>query len=75
MRCMHLDRGGRQCPFEALEGKEFCADHSPLIYADGDAEWPEPKTNRPLLYRLAAWILLLIFLLNAYQTLRAWLGR
>ncbi|MBI1955173.1 MAG: hypothetical protein HYS38_02155 [Acidobacteria bacterium] len=68
---MHLDRKGWQCSAEALEGSGFCADHRPLF----DAEETEPKSGRPLLYRLAALILLLIFFFNAYQTVRAWLGR
>lgn len=71
MRCMHLDRRGWQCSAEALEGSEFCADHRPFL----GAEETEPNSGRPLLYRLAAFVLLLIFLFNAYQTVRAWLGR
>ena len=39
------------------------------------SEETEPNSDRPLLYRLAAFVLLLIFLFNAYQTVRAWLGR
>ena len=69
MRCMYLYRSGDQCPCRAMEGSDFCADHVPV---------PEPDTassnsGRPLLYRLAALLLLLIFLANYYQTLRHWL--
>ena len=71
MRCVYLNRRGEQCPAEAVDGNEFCADHRPFL----DAEETEPKNARPLLYRLAALVLLLIFLFNAYQTVRAWLGR
>ena len=70
VRCMHLDRRGWQCSAEALEGSAFCAVHRPFI----DAVETEPKSGRPLLYRLAAFALLLIFLFNAYQTVRARLG-
>ncbi|MBI4441957.1 MAG: hypothetical protein HY649_01125 [Acidobacteria bacterium] len=67
---MYLYRSGDQCPYPAMEGSDFCADHLPV---------PEPDTassnsGRPLLVRLAALILLLIFLANYYQTLRHWLA-
>ena len=71
MHCIHLDKRGWQCPAEALEGSEFCAGHRPFF----DAEETEPNSSRPLLYRLAAFVLLLIFLFNTYQTVCAWLGR
>jgi len=70
MRCVHLDRAGRQCPAEALEGDVFCVPHSP----DRDPDLPESKTSPPYHYRLVALLLLLIFLFNAYQTVREWLG-
>lgn len=70
MRCMHLDRGGWQCPAEALEGRDFCVDHLPVL----EAAWLEHSRRYPLPYRLAALVLLLIFLLNAYQTVSSWLG-
>ena len=71
MRCMHLDRSGWQCPAEALEGTEFCADHTRFL----DSEASESRSRYPFLYRLAALALLLLFLLNAYQTVLSWLGR
>ena len=70
MRCMYLDGSGRQCPAEALDGQEFCAPHTRIL----DPEWPDSGSRYPLLYRLAALALLLIFLFNAWQTLRSWLN-
>ncbi len=70
MRCIELDRTGRQCPAEALEGTEFCAAHLRILEPDA----LESSPRRPYLYRLAAFLLLLIFLLNGYQALREWLG-
>ena len=67
MRCMHLDRSGRQCPAEAREGTQFCPDHTP--FSDPEHE----SSGRPLVYRLAALALLLIFLYNYYQTVLGWL--
>ena len=68
---MHLNRSGWQCPAEALEGTEFCADHTRFL----DSEPSESPSRYPHLYRLAALALLLLFLLNAYQTVLSWLGR
>ena len=68
MRCMHLDRSGWQCPLVAREGTEFCPDHTPFLDAD-----PESRGGRPLVYRLAALALLLIFLYNYYQIVLGWL--
>ncbi len=70
LRCVHLNRLGRQCPSEALPEDVFCAAHSP----DRELESPEPDNRRPSIYRLVALLLLLIFLFNAYQTVLGWLG-
>ena len=70
MRCVHLDRSGWQCPREARERAEFCADHTRFL----DPEWPESRSRYPLRYRLAALALLLLFLFEGYQTVLSWLG-
>ncbi len=70
MRCVHLNRLGRQCPAEALPEDMFCAAHSP----DRELESPEPDERRPGIYRLVALLMLLIFLFNAYQTVLGWMG-
>lgn len=70
MRCVHLNRQGEQCRDRALEGKDFCAYHYRIL----EGEEPEDTSRFPLIYRMAALALLLIFLFQAYQTLRAWLG-
>ncbi|MCH7977866.1 MAG: hypothetical protein IH935_02665 [Acidobacteria bacterium] len=48
----------------------FCAAHSP----DRELGSPEPDERRPGIYRVVAFLLLLIFLFNAYQTVLGWLG-
>ncbi|MCH8268297.1 MAG: hypothetical protein IH846_12325 [Acidobacteria bacterium] len=48
----------------------FCAAHSP----DRELGSPEPDNSRPAIYRVVAFLLLLIFLFNAYQTVLEWLG-
>ena len=70
MRCVHLNRIGEQCRDQALEGKDFCAYHCRIL----EGEEPEEKSPFPLIYRLAALALLLIFLISAYQRVRTWLG-
>ena len=70
MRCVHLNRLGRRCSAEALPEDVFCAAHSP----DRELGSPEPDNSRPAIYRVVAFLLLLIFLFNAYQTVLEWLG-
>ncbi|OFV98989.1 MAG: hypothetical protein A3F68_13420 [Acidobacteria bacterium RIFCSPLOWO2_12_FULL_54_10] len=69
MRCLELDSKGRQCPQEALPGKDFCADHHPILRI----LTPEANPNRPLIYRIAALVLLFIFLYNGYRILMQWM--
>lgn len=70
VRCVYLDSGGRQCPAVAIAGGEFCAAHQRVR----ESEMTESNSPRPLLYRLAALFLLLMFLMNAYQMIQEWLG-
>ena len=69
VRCMHLDESGWQCPLEAVEGTQLCADHTRFLDPDS-----EPSQRTPLLYRLTALALLLIFLYNYYQIVLGWLA-
>jgi hypothetical protein len=59
---MHLDASGSQCPMEAIEGTQLCADHTQFLDPDNEAD-----RRTPLLYRLVALALLLLFLYNYYQ--------
>lgn len=59
---MHLDNSGRQCPFEPVEGTDFCADHTRFLDSEN-----ESARRTPFVYRLVALTLLLIFLYNYYQ--------
>jgi len=68
MRCMHLDSSGLQCPLEAVEGAEFCVDHTRFIDPD-----IESNQRTSFLYRLTALALLLLFLYNYYQIVLGWL--
>lgn len=71
--CLHLDTHGRRCPREADEGGNFCAEHGPL-----GADGREPPDLRRMGLRLAAFVLLVIFLLplavQGYRMLRSLLN-
>ena len=80
MRCVHLNRVGEQCRDQALEGRQLCAFHA-RIFEDDDPETRrenlsggERSSRFPLIYRLAAALLLLYFLLDAFSAIRSWLG-
>jgi hypothetical protein len=65
---MNLDDAGWQCPMEAVEGTEFCADHTRFLDPENEAD-----KSTPLLYRLTALVLLVLFLYNYYQIVLGWL--
>ena len=75
MRCLFLDQSGWQCPAEALEESAFCADHYSHPDSIENSETAKSKGLTSYIYRFIALLLLLIFLLNAYQNFLQWLGR
>lgn len=73
-QCLYLDPRGRRCRLEAAEEQPFCAGH-----AEVSAAGVEPTvTLRRLVLRLAALVLLLIFLLplavQGYRILKSLLN-
>ena len=66
---MHLDKNGGRCPLVVIEGTEFCADHTRFLEPENDSG------SRPLVYRLTALALLLIFLYNYYEIVLGWLDK
>ena len=66
-RCVHLYESGTRCSGEVLEGTDFCPDHYPSP-PNHDAFDDHPFQK--LVARLVALILLLIFLIPFYYTLR-----
>ena len=80
MRCVHLNRVGEQCRDQALEGRQLCAFHARILEDDDLDSRQEAASGRrqglsrfPLIYRLAALTLLLIFVMEAFGALRSWL--
>ena len=81
MRCVHLNRVGEQCRDQALEGRQLCPFHArilededPDVRLEAGSGHREATSRFPLIYRLAALGLLLLFLFDAYRALRTWLG-
>jgi len=70
-RCLHLDKHGRPCTREAEPDADLCAVHGNPLPAR------QPLTTavvRKIIFRLAAAILLLTFLVQGYLFLKAVLG-
>jgi hypothetical protein len=72
--CLHLENDGRPCRFEAEEGTSFCRWHSRKSAAP---LWPGLDLRR-LVLRLAALVLLLVFLVplgvQGYRLLKSLLN-
>ena len=71
MRCLHIDSGGRSCSLAPIEGAEFCEAHFPLPASE---EPTELSFAHRLLRRSAAALLLALFLLQFYATMKFLLG-
>lgn len=65
-RCFYLYESGSQCEEEAVVGSDFCPDHDEahVFFEIGD------RPVRKLVTRLVALILLIIFLIPFYYTLK-----
>lgn len=71
-RCSHLYESGRQCSEFALEGSDFCGDHEVIPEALADSfNRHESHGFGRLLRRVAALLLLIIFLIPFYYTVKA----
>ncbi len=71
-RCLHLTETGKQCPRDAEPGSHLC-----YLHTTGEPLESQPLriSVRKMVFRLAAGLLLLIFLLQGYQFLKALLSR
>lgn len=81
MRCVHLNRVGDQCRDRSLEGGQLCAFHARILEdidpeerMDAASGRSESRSRFPLIYRLAALILLLLILLDTFGSIGSWLG-
>jgi heme A synthase len=65
-RCLHIYDSGFQCIGETVDGTDFCDAHQKVVPFES---W-EVSTWRKVFFRFVALILLLIFLIPLYYTLR-----
>ncbi len=67
-RCVHLYLSGQQCDREAFPGDDFCEDHADVRPLDDE---PGGHPFRKMVVRLVALVLLVMFLIPIYYTLRS----
>jgi hypothetical protein len=67
-RCLHIFDSGFQCVDETLDPTDFCEAHQKVVAFE--AERLEDPWWRKIVLRLVALVLLLLFLIPLYYTLR-----
>jgi len=65
-RCVHIYDSGFQCIDESLEPTAFCESHQRVV----EFEKLQESSWRKLFFRLVALVLLLLFLIPFFYTLR-----
>ncbi len=69
-RCLHMYDSGFQCIGESLEPTEFCESHQKVVAFE--SERLEDSFWRKTVLRFVALILLIVFLIPLFYTLRDW---
>jgi hypothetical protein len=67
-RCLHIFDSGFQCVSETVESTDFCEAHQKVVALD--SERLEDSIWRKAFFRLIALVLLLMFLIPLFYTLR-----
>jgi hypothetical protein len=67
-RCLHIFGSGFQCVDEALDSTDFCEAHQKVVAFE--SERLEDPWWRKIVIRVVALVLLLMFLIPLYYTLR-----
>jgi hypothetical protein len=67
-RCLHIFDSGFQCVDETLDPTDFCEAHQKVVAFE--AERLEDPSWRKIVLRFVALVLLLMFLIPLYYTLR-----
>ena len=67
-RCLHVFQSGFQCVSEAMDATEFCEAHQKVVAFE--SERLEDSIWRKLFLRFVALVLLLMFLIPLFYTLR-----
>lgn len=67
-RCLHIFDSGFQCVSETVESTDFCEAHQKVVALDSDRL--QDSIWRKAFFRLIALVLLLMFLIPLFYTLR-----
>jgi hypothetical protein len=67
-RCLHIFDSGFQCIDETLDTSDFCEAHQKIVAFE--AEGLEDSGWRKIVLRLVAFVLLMLFLIPLFYTLR-----
>jgi hypothetical protein len=67
-RCLHIFDSGFQCIGEAVDPTDFCEAHQKVVAFESD--WLQDSIWRKTLLRVVALVLLLMFLIPLFYTLR-----
>ena len=78
MRCTQVNRVGEQCRGQAVAGSRLCAFHAGILEGrssgalDDGTEVHGRRHRFPFIYRAAAALLLLAFLIEIVQLIKGW---
>jgi hypothetical protein len=67
-RCLHIFDSGFQCISETVDATDFCDAHQKVVAFE--SERLEDSSWRKIFFRLIAFVLLLMFLIPLFYTLR-----
>jgi hypothetical protein len=67
-RCLHVFDSGFQCIDETLDATDFCEAHQKVVAFDRNG--PDDSGWRKVVLRFVAFVLLLMFLIPLFYTLR-----
>jgi hypothetical protein len=67
-RCLHMFDSGFQCISETVDATDFCDAHQKVVAFE--SERLEDSSWRKVFFRLVAFVLLLMFLIPLFYTLR-----
>lgn len=76
---MQINRVGEQCRGQAVAGSQLCAFHAGILEGRSSGGLDGENLSRsggqsrfPLIYRIAAGLLLLFMLMEVFQVIRDW---
>lgn len=67
-RCLHIYRSGLQCIDDSVEPTDFCDEHQKVV--EFEFERLQDSTLRRFFFRVVALVLLLLFLIPIFYTVK-----